>query len=43
MVPSFMYLADKMSLDQVKNVMNASTVVWFVTASIWMWKSDSKA
>jgi hypothetical protein len=40
-VPSCMYFADKMSLEQVKNVMLISTVVWFITASIWMWKSES--
>lgn len=42
-VPSFMYLADKMNLDQIKNVMLMATVVWFITASIWMWKDDSSA
>ena len=40
-VPSCMYFMDKMSLDQVKNVMLISTVVWFVTASVWMWRNDS--
>jgi hypothetical protein len=40
-VPSCMYFADKMCLDTVKNVMLAATVVWFITASIWMWKSES--
>jgi hypothetical protein len=38
-----MYLADKMNLDQIKNVMLMATVVWFITASIWMWKDDSSA
>ncbi|MFA5293360.1 MAG: hypothetical protein WC496_10040 [Phycisphaerae bacterium] len=40
-LPSFMYFADKMNLDQVKNAMLAATVIWFVAASLWMWKSNS--
>jgi hypothetical protein len=36
-----MYFADKMNLDQVKNAMLAATVIWFVAASLWMWKSNS--
>jgi hypothetical protein len=42
-IPSFMYLADKISLEQVKNAMLIFTVVWFITASVWMWKNDSAA
>ena len=38
-VPSVLFLAGKMSsLDQVKWVMLAATVFWFVTAPLWMWK-----
>jgi hypothetical protein len=40
-VPSCLYFTDKMSLDQVKNVMLIATIVWFVTASVWMWRNDS--
>jgi hypothetical protein len=40
-VPSCMYFMDKMSIDQVKNIMLIATIVWFVTASVWMWKNDS--
>ena len=39
-VPSCMYLTGKMGLNQVKIIMNISTIVWFVTASLWMWKED---
>jgi hypothetical protein len=40
-LPSCLYFMDKMSLDQVKNVMLIATIVWFVTASVWMWRNDS--
>jgi hypothetical protein len=40
-VPPCMYFMNKMSLDQVKNVMLISTIVWFVTASVWMWQNNS--
>jgi len=39
--PSCMYFMGRMSLDQVKNIMLVSTIVWFVTASVWMWRNDS--
>ncbi len=41
-VPSCMYFMDKMSLDQAKNAMLISTIVWFITASLWMWRNDSE-
>lgn len=38
MVPVLLYLAGQVSsLDQVKWIMNMASIVWFVTASIWMW------
>jgi len=41
MVPSVLFLAGKMiSLDQVKWVMLLATILWFVTAPIWMWKES---
>jgi hypothetical protein len=40
-VPSCLYFMDKMNLDQVKNVMLIATIIWFVTASVWMWRNDS--
>lgn len=36
------FLAGKSSLDQLKNVMTIITGVWFVTATLWMWKDDGK-
>jgi len=44
-LPSVLYLAgsDAMGLDRVKAIMVVATVVWFVTASLWMWKEDGRA
>jgi hypothetical protein len=39
--PSVLFLAGKMSsLDQVKWVMLLATILWFVTAPLWMWKEN---
>jgi len=38
MVPSVLFLAGRMDLDTVKWVMLAATVVWFITATPWLWK-----
>jgi hypothetical protein len=35
-VPSVLYLRDGLPLDAVKAWMLAGTVVWFVTAPLWM-------
>jgi len=40
-LPSLMYLAGRITLEQTKAIMLIATVVWFVSAGIWMWKSDS--
>lgn len=39
-VPPCLYYTDRMSLDRVKDIMLAATVVWFITAGVWMWKND---
>ena len=39
--PSILFLAGRMELDQVKWIMLISTVVWFVSASMWMWRKNS--
>jgi hypothetical protein len=39
--PSILYLAGKMSLDAVKLLMLAATVVWFVSASLWIWHGNT--
>lgn len=40
-VPSLMFAFGRMELDQVKTLMMAATIIWFVSASAWMWKSDA--
>jgi hypothetical protein len=39
-VPSLMFASGRMELDQVKTLMTIASVIWFVTASAYMWKSD---
>ncbi len=36
-LPSVFYLAGKVSLETVKPLMILATIVWFVSASYWMW------
>jgi hypothetical protein len=36
-LPSVFYLAGKMNLDTVKPIMILATIVWFISASYWMW------
>ncbi len=38
--PAILFLNGSMELDQVKLVMLISTVVWFITAGMWMWRKD---
>lgn len=39
--PSILFLAGKMtSLDQVKTIMTVATVLWFVSAPLWMWNGQ---
>ena len=39
--PSILFLAGKMtSLDQVKSIMTVATVLWFVSAPLWMWNGQ---
>ena len=42
-VPSVMFLTGTMPLDKVKLVMLIATVIWFISAGLWMWKDDSQA
>jgi hypothetical protein len=39
-LPSVLFLADRLELDMVKWLMILATIVWFVTASLWMWKEN---
>lgn len=40
-VPSFLVFFQKMPLDQNKMLMALGTVIWFVTAPLWMKKNVS--
>ncbi len=39
-LPSVIFLAGKMELNMVKWLMLVATIVWFVTATGWMWKDS---
>jgi len=39
-LPSVIFLAGKMELNTVKWLMLVATIVWFVTATGWMWKDN---
>jgi hypothetical protein len=39
-LPSILFLAGRMELNAAKWVMLAATVVWFATATPWMWKQS---
>jgi hypothetical protein len=42
-LPSVLFLAGaEIELDSVKWFMLAATIVWFVTATPWMWKDNSQ-
>lgn len=38
--PAILFLAGRMELDQVKSIMLITTVIWFVAATMWMWKNE---
>ena len=39
--PAILFLAGRMEeLDDVKMVMLISTIVWFVSAAMWMWRKE---
>ena len=40
-VPSLCFLAGIGNLPQIKWIMLVSTIVWFITASMYMWKNNS--
>ncbi len=38
-LPSILYLnGSRMELDTVKNIMLVASLVWFLSAPLWMWK-----
>lgn len=40
-LPSILFLVGRLELDTVKWTMLLATVVWFVSASLWMWDGDT--
>jgi len=40
-LPSIIFLAGRMELDTVKWLMLLASIVWFVTATPWMWKDNN--
>lgn len=41
-LPSILFLAGRMDLDKAKWIMLLATIIWFVTATGWMWKEPGK-
>ena len=39
MFPSVLFLAGVIGLDRVKQIMLVATVIWFASATLWMWNS----
>ena len=39
-LPSIIFLAGRIELDTVKWLMLLASIVWFVTATPWMWKDN---
>jgi len=37
MLPSILFLAGRMELDTAKYIMMGATIVWFATATPWLW------
>jgi len=42
-VPSILFLTDRMELQRVKIIMLIATVIWFIAASIWMWENNTQS
>jgi hypothetical protein len=41
-LPSILFLAGRMELDRVKEMMLVATAVWFLSAVAWMWDSGTE-
>jgi hypothetical protein len=41
-LPSILFLAGRMDLDTVKWIMVLASIVWFVSATPWMWKEPGE-
>ena len=42
-LPSFLFLIGRIEFDSVNWIMLLATIVWFVSAGLWMWNSDAKS
>ena len=41
-LPSFLFLIGRIEFDSVNWIMLLATIVWFVSAGLWMWDGDTK-
>jgi len=41
-LPSALFLAGRMELTMVKWIMLLATIIWFASASTYMWKEEAK-
>ncbi|WPJ97291.1 hypothetical protein SH580_06165 [Coraliomargarita algicola] len=39
-IPPFLYFSNTIGEDLLKSLLAVGTLVWFVTASLWMWNSE---
>ena len=39
-VPSVLFLMHHMELQTVKTIMLIATIIWFISATLWMWKEN---
>ena len=42
-LPSFLFLIGRIEISSVNWIMLSSTIVWFVSASLWMWNSNTES
>ena len=42
MIPSVLLLANQIELQRVKFIMLIATVVWFASATVWMWEKNTQ-
>ncbi|RKY12392.1 MAG: hypothetical protein DRP65_01445 [Planctomycetota bacterium] len=39
--PSLLLLMNQIELERVKSVMLIATIIWFASATVWMWKENA--
>ena len=42
MFPAVLFLAGVIGLERVKQVMLVATVIWFASATLWMWNDKTE-